>query len=636
MFFRYTPRMNSMQGFWIAMARRLGGGGWFHSQWWRYWDGGAPHEFIYAPLVPALSAWTAAVRGIPHDVAFQSVSGLVYCLVPITLFGMAWWLTREAGYAFAAAALYSLTALSQLLVPDTQFSVQHLWDSRRFYIISCWDETPHMAALAMLPLVIVFLALSIQKRRPVYYAAATLSIAISALASDFGPVIVAMASLCLLFVLRRREFVWNLLATAGIGLFAYAIASPFLSPSHMRAVSASSGNTWTMGSFTAVAIVAVGWALLWRYLPGWTSDWCLQFFALFAWLTCSVPFLAIHLGRQFLPQPERYKSEMEFSLALLVIFSVRPLVARIPRPVRVCLLFLIVALAGEQIVAQRKFAKAVLAPSDITQTIEYRASMWTRDHLPGIRVMLPGSIEKWANTFTDIEQLAGGSWSVAYNPVQQRAVAGIYNGGETAEEDARVSVAWLKAFGTGAIAVSGPKSQEYWKRYTHPTKFDGRLPVLWSADDVTIYRVPLRTAGLAHVVPESALVRRSPASAGDTGEVEKYVAALDDESLPNAEFEWEDTNRIHIRTVAGPGQVVSVQVTHYPGWHAKANGLSRQIKRDGLGLMWLQPGCNGPCDVRLEYNGGAELRISHVLSVGGLAGLVVIFGWIAVHRTRVR
>src|SRR5207302_10588089 len=136
------------------------------------------------------------------------------------------------------------------------------------------------------------------------------------------------------------------------------------------------------------------------------------------------------------------------------------------------------------------------------------------------------------NMFTEVEQFGGGSWSVAYNPAQQRASAGIYNGGETPEEDARVSLVWLKAFGTGAIAVSGPKSQEYWKGFTHPTKFDGRCPLLWSQDDVTIYRVPLRTASLAHVVPDSAIVRRGPSSGKDTKETETYVAALDVAWLP--------------------------------------------------------------------------------------------------------
>jgi hypothetical protein len=632
MFVRYTPRMNSMQGFWIAMARL--GGGWFHSEWWRYWDCGAPLEFVYAPLVPALSAWVAAVRGIPADVGLQTVSGLIYCLGPVTLFVMAWLLTRAPGYAFAAAALYSLTAPSQLFLPDAQFSLQHFWDARRLYLMVVWDETPHMAALAMLPLVILFLSLSIRTRRPVYYAFTALAIAVSALASDFGPVLAAMASLCLLFVLRREDWARNLRVTAAIGLFSYAICSPCLSPSNILAISRASngggGGSWTIGSFTALAIVATGWALLWHYLPRWTRDWRFQFFALFAWLTCSVPLLFTYLNRQFIPEPGRYKVEMEFSLSLLAIFAARPVFARIPRPLRACLLFLFVALAAEQIVSQRIFAKALFAPADATQTIEYRASIWARDHLPGIRVFMPGSIGKWTDAFTNIEQFAGGSWSVAYNPVQQRANEGIYNGGDTPERDARVAIAWLKAYGTGAIAVSGPHSQELWKGFGHPKKFDGILPALWSVDDVTIYRVPLRSDSLAHVVPESALVRRAPSGPRDTGDVEKYVAALEDRSLPAAESRWEGRNRMHISAVAGPGQAISVQVTYYPGWHAKANGISRPIQADGLGLMWLQAGCHGPCDVQLEYDGGTELLICRLLSAVALAALVVFFVWGAV------
>lgn len=621
MFVRYTPHMNSMQGFWIAMAR-LPGAAWFHSNWWRYWDGGAPFEFIYAPLIPAMTAWTAALRGIPDDVAFQTVSGLIYCLGPVTLFLLAWLWTRAPGHAFAAAVFYSLTAPSQLILPDSAFAFQHFWDVRRLYLMTVWDETPHTAALAILPLVILFLSLSIRRRRPVYYIATILAISACALASDFGPVLTAMAALCLLFVLRRKDYLRNLLLTAAIGLFSYSICAPFLSPSGIAAIRAASAGYWNAGSFTALAIVAVGWALLWQYLPRWTPDWRLHFFALFAWLTCSVPIIFVWLNRQFIPQPGRYKVEMELSIALVLIFALRSCFARIPRPLRFCLLFLFVALAGEQIVSARKFARAVLEPIDVTRTIEYRTSTWSRDHLSGVRVMLPGSIGQWANTFTDVQQFAGGSWSVAYNQVQQRAVRALYNGDDSPEKDARISIAWLKAFGAGAIAVSGPKSQEFWKAYTHPTKFDGRLPVLWSEDDVTIYSVPQRTQSLAHVVPESALVRTVPSAPGDTKPVEKYVAALDDASLPAAEFRWEGENRIHIRATTFPGQAVSVQVTHHPGWHATANGVSRQINADGLGLMWLQPGCNGTCDVQLEYDGGTELWICHLLNILAMAALL--------------
>jgi hypothetical protein len=43
--------------------------------------------------------------------------------------------------------------------------------------------------------------------------------------------------------------------------------------------------------------------------------------------------------------------------------------------------------------------------------------------------------------------------------------------------------------------------------------------------------------------------------------------------------------------------------------------------------MWLQPGCSCPCEVQLEYDGGAELRICHLLSIVALAALAMFCGW---------
>ncbi|MGH9662932.1 MAG: hypothetical protein ACRD9L_00735, partial [Bryobacteraceae bacterium] len=538
MFLRYTPHMNSMQGFWVALSQR-GGASLFHPDWWRFWDCGSPVELVYAPLIPALTALVSALRGVPADVAFQTVSGSFYCLAPLTLFIMAWRMTRAPGCSFAAAAFYSLAAPTQWIVPDAGFSMRSIWDARRFYLMSVWDETPHVAALAILPLSILFLWLSLHKRRPVYYALAAFTIALSALASDFGPVITAMAALPLLFTVRSPEepgLLRNVLLVAAIGLFSYALCAPFLSPANLVAIHAAStygSDAWNMGSLTALAITACGWALLWQYLPRCTSDWRLRFFALFAWLTGSVPLISAWLGRHYLPQPDRYKIEMEFSLALLLAFAARPLLHRIPRPLRACVLLLLISLAGEQIAAHRRFAKAVLAPADITRTIEYRASTWASTHIPDVRIMLPGSIAQWADAFTNLQQFGGGSWSVAYNQAQQTALRGIWNGGDTPERDAQVSIAWLKAFGVGAIAVSGPRSQETWKPFRHPAKFDGILPVLWTSDDVTIYRVPLLTASLAHVMSESALPRRAPSNVQDIADVANYVAALDNPALPS-------------------------------------------------------------------------------------------------------
>ena len=52
------------------------------------------------------------------------------------------------------------------------------------------------------------------------------------------------------------------------------------------------------------------WAVLWQFLGRWTDDWRVRFFALFAWLTSSIPLIRVALHRHFLPQPNRYKFEM--------------------------------------------------------------------------------------------------------------------------------------------------------------------------------------------------------------------------------------------------------------------------------------------------------------------------------------
>jgi hypothetical protein len=625
LFTAQAAHMNSMHGFWVALAKR-GSYNWLHSNWWPFWDDGIPFEFTYAPLIPGLIAAWSAIRGITPEMALQSITGVVYSLAPLTLFLMAWLLTRAPGYSFLAALFYSLTAPTQIIVPDSDFAWRHFWDARRLLLVAGWDDTPHLAALAVLPIVILFLTFAMRRRPAGYYAILVALIAVMALASNFGAVDVSIAALCLFAAFPRKDYARNALFAISLGLFAYAIVAPFLPPSMLVAIHRASVNIeggWSAASLTALAVVALGWIVLWRALEHWVTDWRLRFFALFAYLTSSVPVIAAYLHRQFLPQPVRYKMEMEMAIALVLVFGARSLLAKAPAALKAALLFLFLALAGEQIVSHRQFAKAILRPTDVTQTIEYRTAIWVSRNLPGVRVMLSGSIAQWANDFTDVWQFSGSSWSQAYNQAQQRGYAAIYNGAETPLEDARVALDWLKAFGVGAIAVSGPASQEYWKAFTHPAKFNGVLPLLWRQDDVAIYRVAQRTASLAHVVDETALVSHPPVGPGDTTEIEKYVAALDDPSLPAADFRWAGSNTIQIRTMATPDQAISVQVSYHPGWHAKAGNRAVQVRRDGLGLMWMRPECSGLCEIQLDYDGGGELRLCRYLSFTAVFVLIL-------------
>ena len=622
--------MNSMHGYWAGIAERAHGA-WFQSQWWPYADGGIPFEFTYAPGIPLASALVAWLRHVSPLMAFNNVAGCVYVLAPLTLFLGAWLLTRAPGYAFIAAFVYSLTSTTQLIAPDADFHWRAFWDARRLYLTGAWDDTPHLAAIAMLPLIVLFLSLAIRQRRPVWYALSALSIALATWCSSFGPIDTALAALCLLFVLRRQSIGFNVLLVCAIGFWAWAMTAPYQSPAIIAAVQRSSktdGTGWQESSWTALALVIFGWAVLWRYLPRWTSDWRVQFFALLTYLFSAIVVIAEYMHREFLPQPTRYKLEMELALDLLIVFALKPLIDRFPKSVRFGLLAIVLAFGGEQVTSDAAFGRAIMQPADLSRTIEWRASTWAAAKLPGVRVALPGSISQWANLFSPVLQFGGGAWSVAYNESQQRASWGTQNISDDRNIEVRYAMAWLRAFGVGAIGVAGPKSPEFWKTMRHPDKFEGILPVLWREDDTTIYQVPRRSASFAHVVPRESLVVNTPLAPSDIWQVERYVKATEDTALPQATFRWEDNNHFVIGAPADSGHVISIQVSGGPGWHASARGRKVPVSKDGIGLMWVDPKCAGGCEVEMSYDGGWQLRLLRWLSFAALAAVILTPLWL--------
>jgi hypothetical protein len=179
----------------------------------------------------------------------------------------------------------------------------------------------------------------------------------------------------------------------------------------------------------------------------------------------------------------------------------------------------------------------------------------------------------------------------------------------------------MKAFGVHAVEVNGPHSQEVYKDFVAPGKFDGILPELWRSGDDVIYRV---TQGpLAHVIPRDALVKRPPYNGLDTVEIQRFVAAL---NRP-AGFEWHGTHAATIDALIGPGDIVSVQENFHPGWRADKG----RIFKDGLGLIAIEPQCSGNCRIELTYDGGPEMRIATWTSRLALVGGLV---WIWISRRR--
>jgi len=314
------------------------------------------------------------------------------------------------------------------------------------------------------------------------------------------------------------------------------------------------------------------------------------------------------------------------------VFGLRPAVSRIPPRARALLAIPLALLAGWKAAAHRRSVRTMLQPVDIARSIESRSAKWVAGSLPGQRVMMTGSMATWLDAFTDSPQLDAQSYSTAPNQLQQLAQYAVFSGQGMGERDAEYSILWLKAFGAQAVAVPGPQSPEYWRPFAHPRKFDGVLPVLWREDDTTIYRVPQASTSLAHVLRPGQLVRRRPYDGMDVEELRQYVAALDNPPA-QASFEWRGANQAAIRARLEPGQAISVQITFDRGWRARANGASCVVRRDGIGLMVVEPDCFGQCEITLDYDGGREAAACRAASI---ATLLLVAGSVAFSRQRGR
>ncbi len=51
-------------------------------------------------------------------------------------------------------------------------------------------------------------------------------------------------------------------------------------------------------------------------------------------------------------------------------------------------------------------------------------------------------------------------------------------------------------------------------------------------------------------------------------------------------------------------------------------GRKIPLRRDAIGLMVLEPRCDGPCDIRLDYAATSEAWICRILSVLVTLGMI--------------
>jgi len=620
----YTSQMGSIEAAYIGLARYVAHH-FSELSWFPLWYGGIPYPDTYPPLLHWIDGLGVAIAGISPGLAYHFVTATIYAAGPAALFWMAWRLCGNRAAAFAAGLLYSLISPTCLLVREVRSDAGGWFGPRRLVTLVVYGEGPHLTSLLFLPLAIGLLHVAFQKRRPAYYVMAALAIAAVPLSNWLGAMALAMAIAAYLLAGFERPWFGVWLRTAALGIFAYAIAVPWMGPSTIAVIRANAprvanGFESTTGQRLFAGGAAVGLLLCAWLLARYGAAPATRFAVLFSSITAATALGRYWFRQSLVPQPERYHLEMDMALCLLASFLVGPLLARIPLRVRRLAPCAAAAACIAIGVHQQRMAHKMERPIDIRTTIEYQTAHWLDANLPGQRVFAPGTIGFWLNAFSDTPQLTGGFDNGILNPFLPAAIYQVYAG-----DRQDLAVAFLKAYGCAAVIGGGPESREVYHPYAHPEKFRG-LPELWRNGGDAIYAVPGRTRSLAFAVRAGDLVKLVPVGYDD-GAMKPYLAALDDPGLPTANLRWHTPSAATITADLRPEHLLSVQISWSPGWHASVNGDPRPAWSDQLNQLVVEPRCNGPCTIALTYDGGAEARISRWLSRLALAGGAL---WIAV------
>ncbi len=313
---------------------------------------------------------------------------------------------------------------------------------------------------------------------------------------------------------------------------------------------------------------------------------------------------------------------MELGFILTLVFGVSLLLENRPHA-RYVVAALLAVFALRQTIVARRFARADIQSIPIQSTLEYQEAKWFDSHMNGQRVAAAPSVAFWMNVFTDTPQLAGCCDQANTSLMNDIAIYVIYSGQGTGDRDAEIRTLWLKAFGIHAIALGGPGGREVYKTIQKPYSLISALPIARRDGDDYICLVPARSGSIAHVLLPGDLPSRAPANGIDLEPVQQYVNGLENPAYPLADVRWPNAHTMRLNVNLSPAEIISLQMTAWPGWSATANGRPVDIHQDHFGFSWIAPKCDGPCAIEMTYTGGGEARILWWLRLLALAGGIV-------------
>jgi hypothetical protein len=629
----YTNQFNSVEGFFIAIARYISGH-WGDFSWFPLWHCGMPYADTYVPLLHLVVAATAGLAHISAARAYHGVIGVSYALGAPALYWMAVRLGAPRGAALLSALCYTLFSPSTLLMANVARDLGGFWYGRRLQVLTVYGEGPHVAAMTLLPVVIVALEYALVKRTGRALALAALSIALVFLTNIPGSMALGVAVFCWICAQPRDRWRAAWLVAAAAAALAYGLACFGVPPSSMFRVGANVGdmhpgftNSLHYGPLPLVAVLGavavIGFVLARTRLP-----LIVRFAILFGGLTGAMAATARSETFELLPQVGRLHLEFEMGACLLLGCAAWALYTLFPRWTRPILLAVCLGPLFIQWQNYRWRAHLDIQPADLEKRSEYTTARWLDANLHGGRVYVTGSTSFWLNAFSATPQLIGCCDQGQSMPVLNEAPYKVNTAVNPALTEAGID--WLRALGVQAMVVNGPTSTDEYKDIRAPERFDGVVPLWHRENGDAIYSVLPLGASLAHVVRPDELVPHHVRGNFAYADIRKYARATGDAARAAAAFEWLSGGKVRIRANLHPGDLLSVQVAWFPGWKATVHGAPAPVYPDGMGFMAIQPPCRGDCEIDLAWTGRGDLAPSAAVSICTLG----LLAFLSFRRTR--
>lgn len=632
-----SPYRGSIEAGYASMSRFIAAHpnpwGWNPTQYC-----GLPTALMYLPLVHYLAALLACiVPGVDAPYAYRIVTGTFACLVPVSLFFFVRYFTRSPWWALAVALSYTFFSPLYGLIEGIGRDRGVVYLPWRLQLLVKYGEGPHTVGVALLPLALVTIWSAGVSRSFARILIAAVMAAAVALTNWIAALALALCCVAMFLTVlgagQRTGFRVN--RVAGAGVLAWLLASFWLTPTfihniafnwstdalnyHLRATQ----NALLAGAVVALVLMRL---ILLRYLPGETY---LCFVTLACFLFGWIVQIRYSYGIDTIPESHRYA--MEFSLFLfLTLFAWFRLATRSPNGVtRFCAIgpAAVMLIAGApQALTYVSQSREKWKPIPKEQTLEYRLAQWLSNRHPSGRVMASGGTRYRLNMWFDIPQIGGSFESGLSNRIPHHMAYRIRTGiGSAPGEEGPNAIEMMKALGVEYVIVHGPKSKEHYRDYKHPGEFEGLLERVYREGDDIIYRIPFTS--LAHLVRPDQLP--GPFFRRLERELDNYVAALDDAATPRLAFEWRDTTSLVIEGPMPAGRLISLQVTHDPGWTATQAGRPIPIDRDQIGFMVLHPEPASSARIEMRRRRSREQRLMALVSALAWIGSI---GSLLVHR----